>query len=219
MAQKLIKINQDHYVVVDDSEIKEGDYCIDGYGKILPFSDLSDFGVGYDKKTIKKITHSTKYLNEGVELPTEIIFIPLIEVKELLGEVDVENMADLFSVNTDGIHPADSYVAKKGYMKGYNQALEDNKEKKYTEEDIRKAYDEGYSVRDAHGDRSDNMTSDEYVKSLQPKTEWEYIGECKGNNGNGCFMDSPGNDCGCYKRIPKTSWEVEIVDDKLKLKL
>jgi hypothetical protein len=26
----------------------------------------------------------------------------------------------------------------------------------------------------------------------------ELIGECKGNNGNGCFMDSCGHDCGCF---------------------
>ena len=26
-------------------------------------------------------------------------------------------------------------------------------------------------------------------------------GECTGNNDNGCFMESPGHDCGCFKRI------------------
>jgi hypothetical protein len=30
------------------------------------------------------------------------------------------------------------------------------------------------------------------------KFEEEFIGECKGNNGNGCFMDSSGHDCGCF---------------------
>jgi hypothetical protein len=32
---------------------------------------------------------------------------------------------------------------------------------------------------------------------------YEYIGECKGNNNNGCFMDSSGHDCGCYTRVIK----------------
>jgi hypothetical protein len=31
----------------------------------------------------------------------------------------------------------------------------------------------------------------------------ELIGECKGNNGNGCFMDSCGHDCGCFIRVLK----------------
>lgn len=29
---------------------------------------------------------------------------------------------------------------------------------------------------------------------------YEYIGECKGND-NGCFMDSCGHNCGCFKRV------------------
>jgi hypothetical protein len=41
----------------------------------------------------------------------------------------------------------------------------------------------------------------------KPKQEYEYIGECRGNNGNGCFMDSCGHNCGCYVRIPKQEIE------------
>lgn len=26
-------------------------------------------------------------------------------------------------------------------------------------------------------------------------------GECTGNNDNGCFLDSPGHDCGCFKKV------------------
>ena len=33
--------------------------------------------------------------------------------------------------------------------------------------------------------------------------EYEYIGECKGNDGNGCFMDSSAHNCGCFVRNPK----------------
>ena len=29
---------------------------------------------------------------------------------------------------------------------------------------------------------------------------YDYVGECKGNNGNGCFMDSCGHNCGCFKK-------------------
>jgi len=35
------------------------------------------------------------------------------------------------------------------------------------------------------------------------KKEFEYIGECNGNDGNGCFMVSCGHNCGCFKRMPK----------------
>jgi hypothetical protein len=32
---------------------------------------------------------------------------------------------------------------------------------------------------------------------------YEYIGVCEGNNGDGCFMDSSGHDCGCHTRVVK----------------
>lgn len=37
----------------------------------------------------------------------------------------------------------------------------------------------------------------------EPKQSYEYVGECKGNNNNGCFLDSCGHDCGCFVRKPK----------------
>jgi hypothetical protein len=36
---------------------------------------------------------------------------------------------------------------------------------------------------------------------MENKQEYKYIGECKGNNDNGCFMESPGHNCGCFKKV------------------
>jgi len=47
------------------------------------------------------------------------------------------------------------------------------------------------------------------IPKKEPKQEFEYIGECKGNDGNGCFMDSPGHDCGCFIRKPKQETTLE----------
>jgi hypothetical protein len=64
-----------------------------------------------------------------------------------------------------------------GYISGYNQALEDNKEKKYTEEDMRKAIELSYSkglAKPNSGRLSDiPKLQEEVIQSLQPKTEWE----------------------------------------------
>jgi hypothetical protein len=38
----------------------------------------------------------------------------------------------------------------------------------------------------------------------------ELIGECKGNNGNGCFMDSCGHDCGCFTIQERSYSEEEV---------
>jgi hypothetical protein len=38
---------------------------------------------------------------------------------------------------------------------------------------------------------------------IEVEIEMGYVGECGGNNGDGCFQDSPGHDCGCFEYIPK----------------
>jgi hypothetical protein len=55
---QIVKINSNHYIIVDDSEIKEGDYFINETKTI-------EVGIGnYHYKILspecKKITHSTK---------------------------------------------------------------------------------------------------------------------------------------------------------------
>ena len=48
---------------------------------------------------------------------------------------------------------------------------------------------------------------------MENKQEYKYIGECKGNNDNGCFMESPGHNCGCFKKVqeePKQLTDLEI---------
>jgi hypothetical protein len=42
-----------------------------------------------------------------------------------------------------------------------------------------------------------------WVKFDKTKQEYKYIGECTGNNGNGCFLNSPGHNCGCFTKITK----------------
>ena len=82
-------------------------------------------------------------------------------------------------------------------QKGFKKALEILGDKKFSEEDMIKCFnasmDDGW------------VRADFYIQSLQ-QTEWEveiedhHIGECNGNDNNGCFLDSPGHNCGCYKK-------------------
>jgi hypothetical protein len=65
-----------------------------------------------------------------------------VEVRKIVVEDDVEKLADLFSTDETKVHPADSYIAKQGFIEGYNKCLENlNKaaSKIYTEEDLRKS--------------------------------------------------------------------------------
>jgi len=195
---KLIKIKEDHYVVVDDSEIKEGDYYFSKISdNVFRRSNGGHWIENYDKKMYQKITHSTQPLECdkmwtpvggkqwmcntmlccGKILNPKTKPISLQEVKELIGEVDVEKKAEELTK-----HLTFPDERKEGIIIGYNQAIEDNKEKKYTEEDLKKAYFEGKSYVADTPPYFDNF--EEFIQSLQPKT----------------------------------SWEVELVDGKLKLK-
>lgn len=170
---KIIKINTDHYVVVDDSEIKEGDWLLDitdntiwDCHKDMPNSLFPE---------CKKITHSTQpleYDEDNTYTYDKVKYIPLSYIKELIGEVDVEKKA-----REEGGY--DVFRDRIIYSHGYNQALEDNKEKKYTEEDIVKAIEmarEGIRVtRISEWETEKEFDYNDYqiIQSLQPKTEWE----------------------------------------------
>jgi len=41
----------------------------------------------------------------------------------------------------------------------------------------------------------------EIVSYKSDSKKYKYVGECNGNDGNGCFMDSCGHDCGCFKKV------------------
>lgn len=163
---KLIKLSEEHYIVVDDSEIKEGDWMIRNgeQPKLVTPNFWWDFGVPY-----KKITHST--IPKGQMLMEGLKRLSIQEVKELLGEVDVEKKAN--EEYKDNLHNPFFTAAPMGYIKGYNQALEDNKEKKWTDDDIVKAIEMARissvnSLRTLY-----HYNEQEVFKSLQPKIEWE----------------------------------------------
>ena len=59
MNCKLLYINQDYYLIDKDFDLKQNDLCVDGYKNIHEFVDLSNMGVGYDKKNIHKIIGTT----------------------------------------------------------------------------------------------------------------------------------------------------------------
>ena len=93
----------------------------------------------------------------------------LSEVKELLGEVDVEKKAKERYTEKD-FAPGEILIRKIAWINGYNECLEDNKEKKYTETDIKNAIIRAYSIM---GNRIDVGYFNEVIQSLQPEAEWE----------------------------------------------
>ena len=192
---ELIKINPDHYVIVDDSKIKIDDFYTDDSNTVrCAITEVESYWT--HRKHYKKVTHSTKPLEDVTVLVrpdgsdvSETIFdkvkeISLSKVKKLIGEVDMEELelkyhkklmerreiAKNFRGQVAGNHP-DMFTSREmlsmmeGFTDGYTQALDDNKDKKYTDDDViaivKKSRETGLSA--------------EYIiiSDYQPKSHWE----------------------------------------------
>lgn len=106
--KKLIKINDEHYVVVDDSEIKENDWIYDLEENVIYLIKKEMLGVFL--LSCRKITHSTQPLEQktnshsqgfnmkAMSSDVELIFdkikqLSLSEVQETIKGYSVEKMA------------------------------------------------------------------------------------------------------------------------------
>jgi hypothetical protein len=174
--QKLIKINEDHYIVVDDAEIEKGDfvYCSrEGFEPILQ-QEVNPEGVNKDTCMLK-ITHSTQPL-EGDDFTSWFDYIKplsLSEVEEAINGYSVEKMAwDEIQKITQEKSEALSvlpYIGN-GYIRGFNAYKELVKDKLLiTDKDL---FNFLYFAK-THSQYSDKAIVDEFIKSLLPKTEWE----------------------------------------------
>ena len=167
---KMKKISEEHYIIVDESEIIEGDYVLSKLNEILVS------GKHYTRSYYRKIIHSTQSLGTGWQ--QIVAELPLSEVREVLGILDVNRKAYRFrrdyQDSFDGMNECimnDAIHRQEGYIAGYNQSTLDNRGNKYTEEDIRKAMGFGFDM--CHQKRLDEYGFESFIKSLYPKTEWE----------------------------------------------
>ena len=170
----LKKLTTDHYVVVTDEPIEEGDSILMN-GCIIRQCDYVDGYMIIDTtqgkhhaSVCKKITHSTQPLEllsenglSGMGF-SKVRPLNVFEVKELIGEVDVEKKANdcIAKVKHNG-----------SFIRGYNQALEDKKDKKYTEEDMRNAILIG--MKTGFHPEYHIESANRIIQSIQSKTEWE----------------------------------------------
>lgn len=170
MKQKLIKLNESHYIVVDDSDIKEGDWVIDKHKSI--YQQLSD--KVFEKFTgAKKITYSTQPLNKQFNDWFDVKIIPLSEVEEAIYGYSVEK---LFKGSWMSRYSNFDSDIGKSFELGFNTCKELVKDKLFTVEDMEKAlnklsiaYKNGYS-RDFD---IDFQEADSIIQSLLPPTEWD----------------------------------------------
>lgn len=182
---KLIKINDNHYIIVDDSEIKEDNYYFSKITNNVFIRRRNGHWIDdYDKVMYKKITHSTQpleYTTEDHLHYYKIKQLSLSEVEEAIYGYSVEKMArekyriknplndyDERYFNSHGVAIAE------GYIDGFNAYKELVKDKLFTVEQAYLIWKAGQEYWKTSGT---SITFEELVekrKQLLPeKTEWD----------------------------------------------
>ena len=171
MKRKLIEIRKDaHYIIADDSEIKEGDFIYESDQR-----NINITGLGYSKNNKDfKITHSTQSLSGDNKFNVSYKLISLSEVQELIYGYNIEKIADE-KFPEDGKHNNRMWKAL-GFVKGHNFHKELVKDKIFSVEDMNILL---FSLlTEFEFNRITNRESFEhhfnkYLQSLLPPTEWE----------------------------------------------
>lgn len=188
MNNTLIKLSEGHYVIVNDSEIKEGDMFIDvetneiitchglSGGGVLPLAPFSNGIVYPNKDFIKKITHSTKPLEEipnenGRKWYNKIKHISLSDCQEIEYGYSVEHLAQDYTNDlsatllfTDG----ELKNSKTDFIEGFNTAMNLGKGA-YTFEQVLDAWELGAK----EGLPLTKKKKEKLIQSLLPPTQWK----------------------------------------------
>jgi hypothetical protein len=180
---KLVKLSSGHYIIVDESKQPVEGYYYDEFIRDIRDTRGAEYG---QADHCWQITHSTQPL-EYVQIYADIKSgwywgkikqLSLSEVKELLGELDVEKKVSEHFKNywtkEDGTEMSSDEITAdmmtnmlmetSAYNAGYNQALEDNKGNVYTEEDMKKAMNLY---------KNTSIPINDIIQSLQPPTSWD----------------------------------------------
>jgi hypothetical protein len=185
MKTKIIKLSDTHYIGVDDSEIKEGDWIYDSdCPKIVEADYLK---VETSKKQgcwyYKKITHSTQplYLNDFWAIKE----LKLSEVEEAINGYSVDDgLKYVLSLpNSEYLSYGVQKMLEDAYNKGFNAHKELVKDKLFTEKHMKMLFAYAHSIgmntvlqiQSPHllSEQDTDKLRDEFIQSLLPKTEWD----------------------------------------------
>ena len=164
--QQLIKLSDTYYIVVDDSEIKEGDFDYSVNYKTVTYVDeerAEMHMMPVSKGLYKNVTHSTEKLYSNDFWKTNEL--NLSDIEEVINEYSVEKMAEpikkQFGVDCEYWY----------YKKGFNAHKELTKDKLFNIEDVRNIL---YSYENYEGDSIfvKDVFEDVITKYLSP-TEWD----------------------------------------------
>jgi hypothetical protein len=126
--------------------------------------------------------YKLKFYNDEDMLACATALLSKQNCDEIFGVVDVE---ELSMKNDKGIYRSVDGVIS--YRQGFNKAVELNKDKLFTLEDVRKAFNKGYLMKFNPSDEyTETLTG--LVQSLQQPTEIEVTFNLDEKDSEGCLI-------------------------------
>lgn len=192
---KLLKLSETHYIIVDDSEMKENDYRFNTQRKY--YKQVDKEGVEYYNKrndVFKKIIYSTEPIEVTIESPdveqsevtqfnfNKIKSLSLLEVEELINGYNVEKMAFEAVIDYKPFKEVEDYkdyarldkLFVYGFHNGFNAHQKLVKDKLFTVEDMLDAMGFAAAMDNTRPIQHLKEEAEEYIKTEKlPKTEWD----------------------------------------------
>jgi hypothetical protein len=169
-TQKLIQLSENHYVIVDDSQINEGDYKWHHVKGVIKATCDGAYTNEF------KITHSTQPLEGGTVIHgiehkqfINIKYLDLSEVEEAINGYSVEKMAENWFYNEENKNHYENYNEKPAWIKGFKAHQELVKEKNKEVIELLTNITGWDSFKDHPIGKQAKIALD----ILLPKTEWE----------------------------------------------
>jgi hypothetical protein len=186
---------EDYALIASDEEMSTRDYRVNTQRSTVHYIPKDDTPSYYNNR---------RHIFKKVIAHRPLTDAPILKGVPLLSKFskkdDVEKKSRDFVKTLGG-----SQEQRLAFIDGY---LEAKGTYKYTEKDLAEAYERGMNNIDSDGCHIDQPSDDfnDLIQSLQTKRPKYFKREtevkCTGNNNNGCFLESPGHDCGCVWACP-----------------
>ena len=185
---KLIKLSESHYIVVDDSEIKMGDFYWTPIKRSIEqcVKKLLIIKGGQNDIEQFKITHSTQALEQsksisnncGIVEPNVFINIKpfsLLEVEELIYGYSAEKMADEV-IKKEGSIYKDAIIGKSKWIEGFNAHRQLVKDKLFTDiKNLFESYGDNFAAKKIWEDAQDVINPTEWEVTFDEKGKLKLI--------------------------------------------
>ena len=193
--------------ITNDEEIKEGDYVINNLDKLIGKS-IRELNSGEIKdREYSKIILTTDQdlIKDGVQ-SIDDEFLEWFEKNPSCKEVEVKTQHQY--------HSSKEFYIDADYVNCSEEQYESIKEeiptcplrilykiiipKKEPKQETPKTFKELFANTGIKPTTDANGIVNYNFKATSKEPKYQLVGECKGNDGNGCFMDSCGHNCGCF---------------------